>query len=114
VAYLNNLKILNWLNGTGLLQSQQTLNEVNVRFVYNTIFVERTFTAIRLFGKNVTLEGFLMRNFAGAGYFESFFGTGVCFHLWHNYIPFLVIPCWRSRTDGKLFGPCGQWLFYWL
>jgi hypothetical protein len=52
--------------------------------VYNTIFVERTFTAIRLFSKNVTLEGFLMRNFAGAGYFKSFFGTGVCFNLWHK------------------------------
>jgi hypothetical protein len=79
--------------------------------VYNTIFVEVTFAAIRLFGKNVTLEGFLMRDLAGAGYFESFFGTGVCFNLWHFLIPFLVIPCWRSRTDGKLFGPCGQYCF---
>ena len=69
--------------GTGLLQSQQTLNEVNVRFVYNTIFVEVTFTAIRLFSKNVTLEGFLMRDLAGASYFKSFFGTRVCFNLWH-------------------------------
>jgi len=50
----------------------------------NTIFVEGPFTAIRLFSKNVTFEGFLMRDFAGAGYFESFFGTGVCFNLWHS------------------------------
>ena len=69
---------------TGLLQSQQTLNEVNVRFVYNTIFVECTFTALRFFGKNVTFEGLLVSDLAGAGDFESFFGTGVCFNLWHS------------------------------
>jgi hypothetical protein len=82
--------------------------------MYNTIFVEATFAAITLFSKNVTFEGFLMRDLAGAGYFESFFGTGVCFNLWHVKLPFAVIPCWRSRTDGKLFGPCGQCLFYGL
>jgi hypothetical protein len=52
--------------------------------VYNTIFAERAFTAFRLFGKNVTFEGLLVRDLAGAGYFESFFGTGVCFNLWHE------------------------------
>jgi hypothetical protein len=52
--------------------------------VNNTIFVECAFTAFRLFGKNVTFEGLLMCDLAGAGYFESFFGTGVCFNLWHE------------------------------
>jgi hypothetical protein len=80
--------------------------------VHNTVFVQVAFTAIRLFSKDVTFEGLLMRDLAGAGYFKSFFGTGVCFNLWHVKLPFAVIPCWRSRTDGKLFGPCGQWLFY--
>jgi hypothetical protein len=52
--------------------------------MHHTIFVEVTFAAITLFSKNVTFEGFLMRDFSGAGYFESFFGTGVCFNLWHS------------------------------
>ena len=52
--------------------------------MYNAIFVEGPFAAIRLFSKNVTFEGFLMRDLAGAGYFKSFFGTGVCFNLWHS------------------------------
>jgi hypothetical protein len=52
--------------------------------VHNTIFVEFAFAAITLFSKNVTFEGFLMRDLAGAGYFESFFGTRVCFNLWHS------------------------------
>jgi len=56
--------------------------------VHYAILVQVTFAAIRLFGKNVTFEGLLMRDLAGAGYFKSFFGTGVCFNLWHVKKPF--------------------------
>jgi hypothetical protein len=52
--------------------------------VNGAIFIEAAFTAFRLFGKNVAFEGFLMRDLAGASYFESFFGTGVCFNLGHS------------------------------
>jgi hypothetical protein len=52
--------------------------------VYNAILVEIPFAAIRLFSKNVTFEGLLMCDLAGAGYFKSFFGTGVRFNLWHS------------------------------
>ena len=66
-----------------LLQSQQTLYKIDVGFMNHTVFVEPAFAAIRLFSKNVTFEGLLMGDLAGAGYFESFFGTGVRFYLWH-------------------------------
>jgi hypothetical protein len=52
--------------------------------VHNTVFIQVAFTAIRLFSKDVTFEGLLMRDLTGAGYFKSFFGTGVCFNLWHK------------------------------
>lgn len=52
--------------------------------MYRTIYSELAFTAVRLFSKNVTFERFLMRDLAGAGYFKSFFGTGVRFNLWHS------------------------------
>ena len=67
-----------------LLQSQQALYKVDVGFMYHTVLVEFAFAAIRLFSKNVTFEGFLMRDLASAGYFKSFFGAGVCFNLWHE------------------------------
>jgi hypothetical protein len=50
----------------------------------HSVFVQVAFAAIRLFGKNVPFERFLMRDLSGACYFESFFGTGVRFYLWHN------------------------------
>jgi hypothetical protein len=82
--------------------------------MYCTIYSELALAAIRLFSKNVPFERLLVRDFTGASYFKSLLGAGVRFNLWHYYIPFAVIPCWRSRTDGKLFGPCGQCLFYGL
>ncbi|HTR30102.1 MAG TPA: hypothetical protein VMH27_12580 [Puia sp.] len=42
--------------------------------------------ALALFGflrKNVTLERFLVGNFAGARYFEPLFGTRIRSNLWH-------------------------------
>ncbi len=36
-----------------------------------------------LFSKDVTFEGLLVGDFAGAGYFKPLFGTGIRFYLWH-------------------------------
>jgi hypothetical protein len=71
-----------------LLQSEQAHYKILVGFMYCTIDAELAFAAIRLFSKNVTFERLLMRDLTGAGYFKSFFGTGVRFNLWHklNYL----------------------------
>jgi hypothetical protein len=56
----------------------------------------------------VSFEGFLESDFPGAGDFKSFFGTRVCFNLWHLMMRFKMIPCWRICTGKSLRGPFGQ------
>ena len=52
----------------------------------------------------MTLETLLMSNLPGASYFESFFGTRVCFYLRHmTYFSMTPLRC--SRSAGTLVEP---------
>ena len=42
----------------------------------------------RFLGKDVSLEGLLKRDLAGAGYLEPLLGTRICFNLWHLMMRF--------------------------
>ncbi len=50
---------------------------------YNAVNAQITFSLFGFFGQNVTLKTFLVGDFAGARYFKTLFGTGICFNLWH-------------------------------
>jgi len=58
----------------------------------------------------MSLESFLESDFTGARDFESFFGTRVCFNLWHLLMRFYMIPCWRICTGRTLMEPFGQFI----
>jgi hypothetical protein len=66
-----------------LLQSQQTLYEINMRFGYRAIEAHVTFTFFGFFGKNVTLETLLMHDLSGAGHFKALFGTRIGLYFRH-------------------------------
>ena len=44
---------------------------------------EGAFALLAFLGEDMTLESVLAFYFSCAGYFESFFGAGVCFYFWH-------------------------------
>jgi hypothetical protein len=68
----------------------------------------QAFAFLAFFGEDMPLEGFLESDLAGAGDFESLFGTRIGFNLWHLVMRFKMIPCWRICTGRSLGGPFGQ------
>jgi hypothetical protein len=46
----------------------------------------------------VTFERLLVSDLSGARYFETLFGTGVCFNLWH-FKCFIVQPLRRLSLE---------------
>jgi hypothetical protein len=58
----------------------------------------------------VALERLLVGNFAGAGYFKPFFGTGICFNLWHGMMLFFNYTLLAPRTGGNLWSRLGNTL----
>jgi hypothetical protein len=105
VAYINNLKI--WKFGN-LLHAQQAFYEILVSAADFSLFRHQSLSFRGFLGKNVSLESFLECNFPGAGDFKSFFGTRICFNLWHLMMRFRMIPYWRICTGSSLMGPFGQ------
>jgi hypothetical protein len=81
---------------------------MQIGVVYYTFLAQAAFTFGAFFGKNVAFKRFLIRDFAGARYFKTFFCTRVGFNLWHVFTTFRMIPDGRHRTDDALWEPFGQ------
>jgi hypothetical protein len=94
-----------------LLQTQQAFYEILVGAAHFSFFSHQPFSFRGFFGENMSLESLLKCDFTGACDFESFFGTRVCFNLWHLLMWFKMIPCWRICTGRTLMGPFGQFPF---
>jgi hypothetical protein len=105
VAYIKNLKIWKFEN---LFQAQQAFYEILVGAADFSFFRHQPFSFRGFFCKDVSFESFLESDFTGAGNFKSFFGTRICFNLWHLLMRFKMIPCWRICTGRSLMGPFGQ------
>ena len=92
----------------GLFQSQQPLYKILVGMMNKSLLFHQAFSLLGFFGEDVSFESFLESDLPGAGDFESFFGTRVCFNLGHLVMRFKMIPCWRICTGKSLRGPFGQ------
>ena len=67
----------------GLFQPQQPLYKIRVRMADNTLLGHIALAFLGFLCKDVTFEGLLVSDLAGAGYFEALLGTRVRFDLWH-------------------------------
>lgn len=94
--------------GEFLFKTQQPFYKVLVCGADLAFFRHQPLSFSGFFGENVSFECFLKRDFTGASDFESFFGTRICFNLWHLLMRFCMTPCWRIRTGGSLLEPFGQ------
>jgi hypothetical protein len=72
----------------GLFQPQQALHEVLVGRTDGSLLFHEPFAFLGFFCEDMSLESFLKSNFSGAGDFKSFFGTRICFNLWHLMMRF--------------------------
>ena len=68
-------------------------------FVNGAIHSQCTFAFFGFLGQDVTLERLLVSDLAGAGYFKTLLGTGVCFYLGHFLNAVTVLPLWRSSPE---------------
>jgi hypothetical protein len=91
-----------------LLQAQQAFYKILVGAAHFPFFRHQPLSFRGFFCKDMSFESLLKRDFPGAGDFESLFGTGICFNLWHLMMWFRMIPCWRICTGRTLMGPFGQ------
>ena len=91
-----------------LFQAQQAFYEILVGAADFALFCHQSLSLGGFLGKDVSLEGFLECYFPGACDLESFFGTRVCFNLWHLMMRFKMIPFWRICTGSSLMEPFGQ------
>ena len=57
---------------------------MQVRIGNGTVEPHVALALFGFFGEDVTLECFLVHDLPGAGHFEAFFGTGVCFYFRHG------------------------------
>ena len=72
-----------------------------------TIFSQRTFALLRLFGKNVAFKRFLVSDLARAGYLEPLFCARVGLNFWHySIINFYTLLAFR--TGGNLWSLVGN------
>jgi hypothetical protein len=76
--------------------------------VNDSFLFHEPFAFLRLFGEDMPLKSLLESDFPGAGDLEPFFGTRICFNLWHLMMTFYMIPCGRACTGKPLRGPFGQ------
>ena len=66
-----------------LLQTQQALYEIRMRMADNAFLGHVALAFLGFLGEDVTFEGLLVSDLAGAGYLEPLLGTRVRFDLWH-------------------------------
>jgi hypothetical protein len=70
-------------NSMRSFQSQQAFYKILVSMAHRTFLFHEAFALLGFFGEDVSFESFLESNFPCAGDLKSFFGTRVCFNLWH-------------------------------
>jgi hypothetical protein len=70
-------------NAACLFEAEQTLYEIRMGRAHNAFLGHVALTFLGFLGEDVTFEGLLVSDLAGAGYFEALLGTRVRFDLWH-------------------------------
>ena len=61
-------------------------------FATTPSFANARLRFLDFFCQNVTFERLLVSDLSCARYFETLFGTGVCFNLWHFYMLVILHP----------------------
>lgn len=72
----------------GLFKTQEAFYEVAVGGTHFTLLSHQPFALFGFLGEDVSFESFLESDLSGAGNLEPFFGTRVCFNLWHLLMRF--------------------------
>ena len=93
---------------TGLLEAEQALYEIRMRRADNTFLGHVALAFLGFLGEDVTFEGLLVSDLAGAGYFKTLFGTRVRFDLWHFEMLFLCFPDGGPAQAGHLWSRLGR------
>ena len=92
----------------GLLEAEQTLYEISMRRADYAFLGHVALAFLGFLSENVTFEGLLVSDLAGAGYLKTLLGTRVRFDLWHFEMLFMCYPDGGPAQAGHLWSRLGN------
>jgi hypothetical protein len=90
-----------------LFQPEEPLYKIHMRMAYDAFLGHVALAFLGFFGQDVTFEGLLVSDLAGAGDFKPLLGTRVRFDLWHFECftcESLLADSHRRTTYGAIWG----------